>query len=91
MGQIFRLVKQGDYVYLEQTGTEDSDAYSSMVLVIGVADTLDGASFLDTSRGMEEWLGSQGRQNKHGSICTEIILGVVILVTPSPNICTELG
>lgn len=67
--KFFRLAKQDAYDYFEQRGMEDSGVYTSLVwTVIEDADTLDGASFLDTSRRFEAWLEGDGSQEKQGSI-----------------------
>ncbi|RKU48603.1 hypothetical protein DL546_008714 [Coniochaeta pulveracea] len=63
--KFLRLAKQDAYDYFEQRGMEESDVYANLVwTVIEDADTLDGASYLDTSRRFEAWLESEGKHEK---------------------------
>ncbi|KAH8911951.1 hypothetical protein BR93DRAFT_921924 [Coniochaeta sp. PMI_546] len=62
------LAKQGARDYFERYGAEDLAAHDKMVWTIFEdAETLDGASILDTSRKFRQWAGTEGRAETVGS------------------------
>lgn len=64
------LAKQDAHDHFEWRGMED--VYDSITwTVIEDAETLDGASIVDTSRKFTEWVGGEGRQEMQGSVFTD--------------------
>ncbi|KAB5511427.1 hypothetical protein GE09DRAFT_1164984 [Coniochaeta sp. 2T2.1] len=65
------LAKQEAYDCLEQEGTGDLSVYDKMDwTVIENAETLDGASILDTTRKFRAWVEADGRAENQGSVRT---------------------
>lgn len=67
------LAKQEAHNYLKRSGKGDLWVYDKMDwTVIEDAETLDGASILDTSRKFRAWVEANGRVEIHGSIFTDV-------------------
>jgi hypothetical protein len=63
------LAKQGARDRFERHGMEDLAVYDKMTwTIIEDAETLDGASILDTSRRFRAWVGTDGREERQGSV-----------------------
>lgn len=66
------LAKQEAHESLKDWGTGDLSVYDKMDwTVIEDAETLDGASILDTTRKFKAWVGVDGRTEMQGSILTD--------------------
>lgn len=66
------LAKQDARDYFERHGMEDLSVYDKMSwTIIEDAETLDGASILDTSRKFREWVGTDRREEMQGSVFTD--------------------